>query len=248
MHPYVLLNWTSRRRDVLTLAHELGHGLHAALARAQGIFEQRTPLTLAETASVFGETLVFGRLLDEARRPTSRLALLAENVEGSIATVFRQIAMNRFEDARAHRAPRARASCPSSASASCGPRARRELLGDAVEITDSYRSWWSYIPHFIGTPGYVYAYAYGQLLALSVYGRYLEEGEALRAALPRAAGAGGSRSPEELGADRRPRPRRPGLLGPRARPRAQPARRGRRGAAARRNARWNRPATLRSVT
>ena len=98
VHPYLMLNYTSRRRDVLTLAHELGHGLHAALAIPRGVLEQHTPLTLAETASVFGETLVFRRLLDAAETPASRLALLAENIEGSIATVFRQTAMNRFED------------------------------------------------------------------------------------------------------------------------------------------------------
>jgi len=98
-HPYLLLNWTSRRRDVLTLAHELGHGLHAYLAREQGVFHQTTPLTLAETASVFGETVTFGRLLDTVSDPAERLTLLAANLEDQIATVFRQIAMNRFEHA-----------------------------------------------------------------------------------------------------------------------------------------------------
>ena len=98
VHPYVLLNYTARRRDVLTLAHELGHGVHFALAARQGIFHQSTPLTLAETASVFAETIVFGRLLAEDSTPASRLALLAENIEGQVATVFRQVAMNRFED------------------------------------------------------------------------------------------------------------------------------------------------------
>ena len=98
VHPYVMLNWTSRRRDVLTLAHELGHGVHAALGGTQGIYHMATPLTLAETASVFGETIVFGRLLEHAETPESRLSLLAESIEGSIATVFRQIAMNQFED------------------------------------------------------------------------------------------------------------------------------------------------------
>ena len=98
VHPYVLLNYTYRRRDVLTLAHELGHGVHAALGGRQGVFHMATPLTLAETASVFGESIVFGRLLEKAQTPESRLALLAESIEGSIATVFRQVAMNRFED------------------------------------------------------------------------------------------------------------------------------------------------------
>ena len=98
VHPYLMLNYTSRRRDVLTLAHELGHGVHFALAAKQGVFHQGMPLTLAETASVFGETVVFGRLLEEDSSPESRLALLAENIEGALATVFRQVAMNQFED------------------------------------------------------------------------------------------------------------------------------------------------------
>ena len=93
----MLLNYTSKRRDVLTLAHELGHGVHFAMAARQGIYHQHTPLTLAETASVFGETIVFGKLLEEDSSPASRLALLAENLEDTIATVFRQVAMNRFE-------------------------------------------------------------------------------------------------------------------------------------------------------
>ncbi len=97
VHPYVLLNFTARRRDVLTMAHELGHGLHAALAQPQGVFHQSTPLTLAETASVFGEALVFGRMLEAAPDDDARLSLLAERIDGAIATVFRQMAMNRFE-------------------------------------------------------------------------------------------------------------------------------------------------------
>jgi oligoendopeptidase F len=199
VHPYVLLNYTSKRRDVLTLAHELGHGLHAYLAIGRGVFEQHTPLTLAETASVFGETLVFRRLLDEAETPESRLSLLAENIEGSIATVFRQVAMNRFEDL-AHTARREGGELSVDQIGDLWAQSQEELLGDAVEVTQGYRSWWSYVPHFIGTPGYVYAYAYGQLLALSVYGRYLEEGEAFVPRYLEMLSAGGSRSPEELAA------------------------------------------------
>ena len=198
-HPYVMLNYTSRRRDVLTLAHELGHGVHAALARPRGVLEQHTPLTLAETASVFGETLVFRRLLDAAQTPASRLSLLAENIEGSIATVFRQAAMNRFEDL-VHTARREDGELSVEGFGDLWQRSQEELLGDAVEITAGYRGWWSYVPHFIGTPGYVYAYAYGQLLALSVYGRYLEEGEGFVDAYLEMLSAGGSRSPEELAA------------------------------------------------
>jgi oligoendopeptidase F len=199
VHPYVMLNYTSRRRDVLTLAHELGHGVHAALAIPRGILEQHTPLTLAETASVFGETLVFRRLLDAAETPASRLALLAENIEGSIATVFRQTAMNRFEHL-VHTDRRERGELSVERFAELWEESQRELLGDSVDITPGYRTWWSYVPHFIGTPGYVYAYAYGQLLALSVYGRYLEEGESFVPRYIELLSAGGSRSPEELAA------------------------------------------------
>jgi oligoendopeptidase F len=197
-HPYVMLNFTSRRRDVLTLAHELGHGVHFALAAEQGIFHQGTPLTLAETASVFGETIVFGRLLEEDSSPQSRLALLAENIEGALATVFRQVAMNRFEDL-VHGERRERGELSVDRFAQLWTQSQAEMFGDSVQITDGYRSWWSYIPHFIGSPGYVYAYAYGQLLALSVYQQYEQRGEELVPRYLQMLAAGGSRSPEELG-------------------------------------------------
>ncbi|GAC1434439.1 MAG: M3 family oligoendopeptidase [Solirubrobacteraceae bacterium] len=199
VHPYVLLNYTGRRRDVLTLAHELGHGVHAALAAEQGVFHQGTPLTLAETASVFGEALVFGRLLESAPSPQSRLALLAEDIEGAIATVFRQVAMNHFEHL-VHTERREQGELSVERFAELWQTSQHELLGDSVEITDDYRCWWSYIPHFINVPGYVYAYAYGQLLALSVYQRYQEQGGDFQQQYLELLRAGGSRSPEELGA------------------------------------------------
>ena len=198
LHPYVLLHWTGRRRDVLTLAHELGHGLHAYLARGQGVFHQSTPLTLAETASVFGETVTFGRLLAETTDPEARLALLAESLEGQIATVFRQIAMNRFED-RVHRARREQGELSVDGFGEHWIETQADMLGDAVELTDGYRTWWSYIPHFIGTPGYVYAYAYGQLLALSVYRQYEQQGAAFVPDYLELLARGGSAPPEELG-------------------------------------------------
>jgi oligoendopeptidase F len=198
VHPYVLLNYTSRRRDVLTLAHELGHGVHFALSARQGIFHQTTPLTLAETASVFAETIVFGRLLAEDSTPASRLALLAENLEGAIATVFRQVAMNRFEDL-VHTARREEGELSVERFGELWFSSQVELLGDSVQITDGYRSWWSYVPHFIGSPGYVYAYAYGQLLALSVYERYEQRGPEFVPQYMQLLAAGGSKSPEELG-------------------------------------------------
>ncbi|MDQ2759919.1 MAG: M3 family oligoendopeptidase [Actinomycetota bacterium] len=199
VHPYVLLNFTANRRDVLTMAHELGHGLHAALAQPQGIFHQSTPLTLAETASVFGETLVFERLLDAAGSDDARLSLLAERLDGAVATVFRQMAMNRFE----HLAHTRRADEGELAADRIGElwsETQAELFADSVEVTEGYDTWWSYIPHFINSPGYVYAYAYGQLLALSAYGRYKEEGDSFVPRYLELLAAGGSRGPEQLGA------------------------------------------------
>ncbi len=198
-HPYVLLNWTGRSRDVLTLAHELGHGVHGYLSREQGIFHQTTPLTVAETASVFGETVTNNRLLELIDDPGERFALLASAVDDSIATVFRQVAMNRFEQL-CHNERRDVGELSVERFGDLWFESQHDMMGDSVELTDGYRSWWSYIPHFIGTPGYVYAYAYGQLLALSVYARYQSEGDAFVPAYLDLLRAGGSRSPEDLAA------------------------------------------------
>ncbi|MBV9684678.1 MAG: M3 family oligoendopeptidase [Solirubrobacterales bacterium] len=197
VHPYVMLNFTAQRRDVLTMAHELGHGLHAALAQPRGVFHQSTPLTLAETASVFGEELVFGRMLAEISDDEQRLGLLAERIDSAIATVFRQVAMNRFEHL-VHTRRRADGELSADRICELWVEAQSELFGDSVQITEGYRFWWSYVPHFINTPGYVYAYAYGLLLALSVYSRYLEEGEPFVESYLELLSAGGSRSPEQL--------------------------------------------------
>jgi oligoendopeptidase F len=198
VHPYVMLNYTARRRDVLTIAHELGHGLHSALAEKQGVFHQSTPLTVAETASVFGETLVFERLLAESGSDEQRLELLAGRIDDAVATVFRQIAMNRFEHL-VHTRRRSEGELSVEDMSKAWVESQAEMLGDSVEITEGYHSWWSYIPHFINTPGYVYAYSYGQLLALSVYGRYRTVGEELVPRYLEMLGAGGSRAPEQLG-------------------------------------------------
>jgi oligoendopeptidase F len=198
-HPYVLLNYNSRPHDVLTMAHELGHGVHASLARPQGIFHFTTPLTLAETASIFGETIVLERLLERAPGPAERLDLLAGALDGAVAAVFRQVAMNRYEHA-IHTARREQGELSPDRFADLWLETQAELLGDSVELNDDYGLWWSYIWHFVDAPGYVYAYAYGHLLALSVYHRYEEQGEGFVPSYLDLLRAGGSRPPEELGA------------------------------------------------
>ena len=212
VHPYVMLNFTARRRDVLTMAHELGHGLHAALAQPQGVFHQSHPADPGRDR--VGVRRVAGLRAPAGRAPDDddRLGLLAERIDGAVATVFRQMAMNRFEHL-VHTRRRTEGELSVERINESWVESQSELFGDSVEITDGYHIWWSYIPHFINTPGYVYAYAYGQLLALSVYSRYAEEGESLRAALPRAAGRRGLSQPRGAGRDRRHRPHRPGVLG-----------------------------------
>jgi oligoendopeptidase F len=198
-HPYVLLNYTSRPGDVLTMAHELGHGVHAVLARPQGLFHFSTPLTVAETASIFGETIVLERLLERAGDDAAaRLALLAESLDGAVAAIFRQIAMNRFEHA-VHIERRSSGELSVERLNELWLSTQADMLGDSVQLGDDYAKWWSYVPHFIDTPGYVYAYAYGHLLALSVYRRYEEQGESLVPRYLDLLRSGGSMPPEELG-------------------------------------------------
>jgi oligoendopeptidase F len=196
-HPYLLLNWAAKPRDVATLAHELGHGVHAYLSREQGPFQFGTPLTLAETASVFGECVTSRRVLAGLSDPNERLALLAATLEDSIATVFRQVAMNRFEHG-VHTARRTEGELAVDRFNEIWAVTQGDMLGDAVEITEGYRTWWSYIPHFVHTPGYVYAYSYGQLLALSVYRQYDERGDEFVPQYLELLRSGGSMSPEAL--------------------------------------------------
>ena len=198
-HPYVLLNFTARRRDVMTLAHELGHGVHQVLAGRQGLFNAATPLTLAETASIFGETVTFARLLDDEQEPRARLALLASRIEDICASVFRQTAMNRFEEA-VHNVRRTEGELSTARIGEAWLGTQREMFGDSVRITDAYATWWSYIPHFIHTPGYVYAYAFGNLLALAIYARYETDGAAFVPSYLELLSAGGSDRPEALAA------------------------------------------------
>ncbi len=173
VHPYVMVNYTARARDVQTLAHELGHGVHQFLSRERGYLQASTPLTTAETASVFGEMLTFQRLLAHQEDPHDRLALLIGKIDDTMATVFRQVSMNRFEDA-IHTARRDQGELPAKTYGDLWISTQSAMFADSVILTDHYRHWWSYIPHFLHTPGYVYAYAFGELLVLVLYARYLE--------------------------------------------------------------------------
>jgi oligoendopeptidase F len=197
VNPYVLLNYSGRLDDVLTLAHELGHGLHFLLAAPRGLVQMHTPVTVAETASVFGETLTFAHLLSRAEDPAARLGLLAHQLDESVATVFKQIAIHRFEDA-IHRERRERGELSVDRIGEHWMTAHRELYGDAMELTDGYRAWWSYATHVFSTPGYVYGYAYGQLMALSIYAQYLRDGDEFVPRYLELLKAGGSRSPAQL--------------------------------------------------
>ena len=196
-HPYVLLNYTGRRRDVLVMAHELGHGVHQSLARRQTPFNADTPLTTAETASIFGETVTFSRLLERETDPARRLSLLVGRIDDATATIFRQVAMNRFEDAiHGHR--RGQGELSDDDLAGYWLKSQRDMLGPAVEVTENYGVWWSYVHHFIAVPGYVYAYAFGNLLALAIYARAQEEGPAFAPRYFELLESGGSDTPEVL--------------------------------------------------
>ncbi len=192
------------------------------------MFEFTTPLTVAETASIFGETIVLERLLTEAPDAAARLSLLAESLDGAVAAVFRQIAMNRFEH-RIHTERRESGELSTDAFAAAWSDTQADLLGDSVEPSEDYASWWSYVPHFVNTPGYVYAYAYGHLLALSVYRRFEEEGPGFIPVLPGPAARRRLDAARGAGADRGRRPDRPGLLELGPRPDRAPAGPGRAG-------------------
>jgi len=173
VHPFVLMNYHGKTRDVMTLAHELGHGVHQTLAAEQGLLMSGTPLTLAETASVFGEQLTFEALLDHEHDPARRRVLLAAKIEDKINTVVRQIAFCEFER-RVHDRRRQGELTPDELG-DIWIAVQTESLGPAFEFRDDYRVYWSYIPHFFHVPFYVYAYAFGDCLASSLYAVYEQE-------------------------------------------------------------------------
>ncbi|OCX62802.1 oligoendopeptidase F [Thioclava sp. SK-1] len=170
VHPYVMLNYLGKPRDVMTLAHELGHGVHQTLAATQGELLADTPLTLAETASVFGEMLTFRKMLEKAQTPTERKVLLAGKVEDMINTVVRQIAFYDFE-CKLHAARREGELTPDQIN-EIWMSVQGESLGPAFEFMDGYETFWAYIPHFVHTPFYVYAYAFGDGLVNALYATY----------------------------------------------------------------------------
>jgi oligoendopeptidase F len=195
-HPYLLLNYQGRTRDVMTLAHELGHGVHQVLAAGQGHLQADTPLTLAETASVFGEMLTFRRLLDDERDPARRKAMLAGKVEDMLNTVVRQIAFVEFER-RVHDERRGGELTPDRLG-EIWLDVQRESLGPTFRFDDGYRSYWSYIPHFVHSPFYAYAYAFGDCLVNALYAAYRAAPDGFPARYLDLLRAGGTKRHREL--------------------------------------------------
>jgi len=196
VHPYVMLNYLGKPRDVMTLAHELGHGVHQVLAADQGELLASTPLTLAETASVFGEMLTFRKMLDGAATPQERKVLLAGKVEDMINTVVRQIAFYDFE-CKLHDARRAGELTPEDINA-LWMSVQAESLGPAFDFMDGYETFWAYIPHFVHSPFYVYAYAFGDGLVNALYAVYEESPEGFQDKYFEMLKAGGSKHHKEL--------------------------------------------------
>ena len=178
-HPYILMNFAGKSRDVMTLAHEMGHGIHQSLASDQGYLMSDTPLTLAETASVFAEMLTFRHLLDSQDDAKARRYLLAGKVEDMLNTVVRQVAFHNFET-QFHDQRRA-GELTADEIADIWMETQRAALGPAIKIGDDYRPIWSYVPHFVHTPFYVYAYAFGDCLVNALWQQYqvrVQQGDA----------------------------------------------------------------------
>lgn len=197
LHPYILVNYTGSMRDVMTVAHELGHGIHQYTAsRSVGILESDAPLTMAETASVFGEMLIFDKILEAETDPKVKLSLLCGKIDDQFATVFRQICMTDFE-LKAHESGLAKGELSSDALSEFWMSANREFYGPSVELTDGYRHGWKYIPHFVHSPFYCYAYAFAQLFVLSLYKKYKSDHKGFVPKYMEMLSFGGSRSPDD---------------------------------------------------
>ncbi|KAF0188458.1 MAG: oligoendopeptidase [Desulfobulbaceae bacterium] len=197
VHPYVMVNYTGTLNDVSTVAHELGHGVHQVLAARRGHFNSDTPLVLAETASVFAEMLIFQSQLALLTDGAQRRAFICQKLESIFATVFRQTAMNRFEK-RMHEGRREQGELSSEQLSEFWLATQGEMFADTVTLRPDYGIWWSYIPHFLSTPGYVYSYAFGELLVLALYGLYQKQGDSFVTLYAELLAAGGSASPYDL--------------------------------------------------
>ncbi|MCW5941474.1 MAG: M3 family oligoendopeptidase [Fimbriimonadaceae bacterium] len=195
-HPVVFLTYLNKMQDVGTLAHELGHGVHGSLSRAQSLLNFHGSLPLAELASIFGEMLVFEKLVAQASAK-DKLALYAEKIEGMFASVFRQASMFRFEQ-RCHEARRSEGELTAERFGAIWQEELQAMFGDSVTLGDQHRRWWSYVGHFFFAPFYVYAYAFGELLTLSLYQKAKAEGPAFEATYVELLRLGGSKTPKEL--------------------------------------------------
>ncbi|MBP9762430.1 M3 family oligoendopeptidase [Patescibacteria group bacterium] len=197
LHPYVLVNFKGSIKDVSTLAHELGHAVHACLARKQSYLNFNMPLTFAETASVFGEMLVFDALRESIKDPQEKLALYLQKIEEMFATVFRQTAMYRFEQ-DVHALGKEKGELSTEEINQRWLVRQREMFGTSVKMREDYGYWWTYISHFIHTPFYVYSYAFGEILTLSLFARYRKEGAPFVKKYQELLTAGGSKTPAEF--------------------------------------------------
>lgn len=197
VHPYIMLNFSDKTSDMITLAHELGHGVHQYLAREQGALQQSTPLTTAEMASVFGEMLLFDKLMNEVDDDETKLALIGNKLQRDFATVFRQVIMTRFEQ-ELHKAHKEKGELKTEDINELWLEANRKEFGDSVELRDEYGWWWSYVLHFVHYPFYCYAYAFGELLVLALYDLYQEKGDEFVPQYIELLEAGGSEDPKDL--------------------------------------------------
>ena len=197
VHPYVMVNYTGSLRDISTVAHELGHGVHQFLAAERGYYNSSTTLVLAETASVFAELLLFNSQLNLLKDGAEKKAFICQKLESIFATVFRQVSMNRFEHL-AHNGRRDSGELSSEQLSEHWRSTQQAMFADSVKLRDDYAIWWSYIPHFLSTPGYVYSYAFGELLVLALYDLYKKDGESFVPKYLELLAAGGSNSPYEL--------------------------------------------------
>ncbi len=197
VHPYILVNFTGNSRDLSTLAHELGHGIHQYLSRQVGYLESDTPLTTAETASVFGEMLTFDRLVNQAENPTEKLSLLITKLDEIIATVYRQVFMTRFEQ-KLHEIRRTEGEFTTEQINKVWLEISKQMFGDSVNLTENYGYWWLYISHFIHSPFYCYAYAFGLLLSITLYTQSKSAGSEFKDQYTKILSLGGSLEPNEL--------------------------------------------------